>query len=215
MLMHCHCGTCGGSLDYESEHEGRVVPCPLCGQDTVLATAAQETETSTDPLPTPAAVAVGSATAKRRRRAYWVVMVLLALGYGWLAHDKDWGDLGGLLTIGYRESIHRLVPVGMLSPAGDRLALGYKTTRYSALLGTGLSDDGYVLLVESRPDEYFPLPADFERLQAEGALPMPLPAYRIPTYQYVLCYAFYWVVPPLVAVAWFFGRKPRKPAPPR
>ncbi len=136
-----------------------------------------------------------------------IVLVLLVAVLAWLADGKDWEDLGGLGRTGYRESVHRIAPVKLTSAAGENLALAYKTTRFSFVLGIYLHDGGYVLAVEGQPDKYYPLPQDLQSFQAEGTLPSPLPAYRIPTYQYVLCFSFWWVVLPLVAVSWVMRRR--------
>lgn len=201
------CSTCGGLLEFDSEHAGLVVTCPLCGQETKLLDAGQAVPVPPDSLPERPKVTAGRRVKDRSGCGCLLLMLALGLGFAWLTDGKDWADLGGLGRIGYCESIHRLAPVGFLSRDGDVLTLAYKTTRFSALLGVYLHDDGYVMAVESREGGYLPLPENYQKLQAEGLMPSPLPTYRIPAYQYVLCYAFWWVVLPLVAVSWVLNRR--------
>ncbi len=194
-------------MEFDSEHAGQVVSCPLCGRGTELCPAEATVPPPTAP-PDPASAKPALSPAGNRTGCVYLLILAGLVGvYAWLTDGKDWADLGGLGRFGWRERIYPIAPVKVVGAEGETLALAHKTTRFSLLLGIYLRDDGYVLAVEGQPGKYYPFPEDPQPFQAAGNLPSPLPAYRVPIYQYVLSFAFWWVVLPLVAVGWVMRRR--------
>jgi hypothetical protein len=83
-------------------------------------------------------------------------------------------------VFGNGETVRFVANTTITAPDGARLYLGRKITTHSFLLPYSATDDGYVLGVSGDSKRYFPLPAgaQLEKLQLQGALPKPLPAWE-------------------------------------
>lgn len=94
---------------------------------------------------------------------------------------------------GSDERIFFVANVEAKGPNGERLILAYKTTTHNFLLGTSVSDDGYVLAVVGERDKYYRMPtgAELERLQSQGFLPRPLPPYSLNLFDYFFGYSLW------------------------
>jgi hypothetical protein len=99
---------------------------------------------------------------------------------------------------GKEEKLHCIVDVPIKGGKDEELCVAYKTTMYAVFAPAYFRDDGYVLAVKGGGNGYYPCPqgAELAQLQAEGALPDPLPAYRVP----MLDYAFGYLLWPALAV---------------
>ncbi|MEJ7733847.1 MAG: hypothetical protein WKG00_32215 [Polyangiaceae bacterium] len=106
----------------------------------------------------------------------------------------------GKMLFGMRETLVCLQNIEQRSPDGEPLCLAYKTTGYFVVAGVYFRDDGYTLALRSE-DRFIDVPPEaLQALQAEGALPTPLPAYSVPLHEYAFGYSL-WLVVALV-IAW-------------
>jgi hypothetical protein len=118
---------------------------------------------------------------------------------------------------GNSEDINFIQDVGVTGPKGEKLFLAYKTSTFNFVAGANITDDGYVLGVKGDSKRYFHMPtgAEFDRLQASGLLPKPLPPYKLSFFDYLMGYLL-WVITLIIGlwylVAWL--RKRGKPADP-
>ncbi|MBY0532641.1 MAG: hypothetical protein K2P86_11790 [Xanthobacteraceae bacterium] len=118
------------------------------------------------------------------------------------------------IKFGSDETIRFVANVKATGPGGERLFLAHKITTHFFLLGTSVSDDGYVLaIVGEGGKKYYRLPAgaELERLQAQGLLPHPLPPYSLNFFDYLFGYSL-WIfiasIPFWASFLWF--RKMRR-----
>lgn len=86
----------------------------------------------------------------------------------------------GKLLFGDSESIRFVANTTLRDSNGAQLFLGRKITTQAFLLPYTFNDDGFVLGVSGDSSRYFPMPdrPELERLQHEGVLPTPLPAWK-------------------------------------
>src|SRR4051812_13739050 len=100
----------------------------------------------------------------------------------------------GKMFFGKDETLVCLRDVDFKASDGAQLCLGHKFTKTFFVAGLYLKDDGYVLKVRSS-DTYYPLDdAKVRALQAEGAIPTPLPAYSIPLIEYAFGYSLWLII---------------------
>ena len=138
------------------------------------------------------------------RRGIGFVLVLLLMVFAGQA--RAWTPFGTV------EHITPIEDVGLKTPGGDPLYLGYKTSTVYFLGGVYVSDDGYVLGLRSEPKHYVDMPpaamlADFQK---QGALPDPLPPYHLDVSDYLWGYSLWIVLVPLVAgyLYWLLAIRP-------
>ncbi|MBX3188253.1 MAG: hypothetical protein KF819_14630 [Labilithrix sp.] len=112
--------------------------------------------------------------------------------------------------VGKQEVVRCIVDVPLEGEHGEALCVAYKTTTFWVGAGAYLRDDGYVARPRAESTKYYPLTADQIALyQSEETLPTPLPAYRLPTADYVWGYSLWWLL--AVSVAWaLIGRAIRE-----
>jgi hypothetical protein len=129
------------------------------------------------------------------------------------------GEARAWTPFGTVEHTTRLQDVTLTTPDGEALYLGHKTSTVYFILGVYISDDGYVLGLQSNPKHYVDMPppnmlADF---QSKGQLPAPLPSYRLGVGDYLAGYSLWIVAVPLIVAYLFFhfavrlGRRRRRP----
>jgi hypothetical protein len=102
----------------------------------------------------------------------------------------------GTLLFGNEDAITCIQHVEVKGPSDESLCLAYKTTKTFFGAGVRITDDGYVLGVESsgKVTSFLKLdPAELERLQTASLLPRPLPAYRISWPEYAFGYSL-WII---------------------
>ncbi len=140
------------------------------------------------------------------RRAIGFLLTLLVVAFA--GEARAWTPFGTV------EHISRMEDVGLTTPAGDALFLGYKTSTVYFLLGVYVANDGYVLGLRSNPKHYVDMPppdvlADFQK---KGLLPAPLPPYSLGFGDYLKGYSLWIVVVPLLAayVAAFVAIRSRR-----
>ena len=116
--------------------------------------------------------------------------------------------------IGTKYKYQRLMELSAKGPNGEALALGYETATHS--FGVPYNMTGaYVLVVRgggrdanSRPiDVYDTLPEEkIAQMQRAGALPNPLPPYRITIVDYLGGYVLWWAFPLTFVFIWIFSK---------
>ena len=118
-----------------------------------------------------------------------------------------------LVQFGTQETTHILQDVRLKGAQGEQLYLGYMTRTQSFLLPMYVSDAGYVLGIKGDRERYFKMPAGAElaRLQQAGALPKPLPPYRLTVGDYVMGYLL-WIVLALFGIGFAIYLLLRTPA---
>ena len=101
----------------------------------------------------------------------------------------------GVLRFGMQEDIHFLQDVRLKGPRGQPLSLNYITRTRYFLAPIYVTAGGYALAIKGDRERYWNLPtgAELARLQQSGALPNPLPPYRLTVGNYVMGY-FLWVM---------------------
>ena len=121
-------------------------------------------------------------------RCLFAVLAILALS----ATQAD--ARRGVLQFGMQEDVHFLQNIRLKGPRGQMLYLGYITRTQNFFLPIYVTDGGYALATGDR-EGYFPVPtgAELARLQEAGALPNPLPPYRLTVGNYVMGY-FLWMM---------------------
>ena len=86
----------------------------------------------------------------------------------------------GTLLFGRDETITCIEHVKVTGQHSEPLCIAYKTTKLFVGAGVYVSDDGYVLGVESNSKSFYKLDAaEIQRLQGASMLPTPLPQYSI------------------------------------
>ena len=113
----------------------------------------------------------------------------------------------GKLMFGTDEKIECIQNVGVTGGDGEPLCLAYKTRKVFFGAGVWLHDDGYVLRNATNANSYYPWPdaAQVEKWQSMQLLPVPLPTYSIPWYEYAFGYSLWLIVLALGAWAMFRG----------
>jgi hypothetical protein len=91
---------------------------------------------------------------------------------------------------GKEEKLQCIVDVPLKGPKDEALCVAYKTTVYAVFAPAYFHDDGYVLALKDRGNDYYPMPegTELSALQASGSLPSPLPPYQIPLFDYAFGY---------------------------
>jgi hypothetical protein len=111
--------------------------------------------------------------------------------------------LAGKVMFGESESIRFVSATTLKGPNDAPLFLGRKITTQAFLLPYTARDDGFVFGVSGDSNRYIPLPsgAELERLQRDGFLPNPLPAWEFGWVDWLFAHAL-WV---LIAgsIAWY------------
>lgn len=97
------------------------------------------------------------------------------------------GEARAWTPFGTQETIHKIADVELKGPDGVALFLGYKTSINYFLGGMSVSDDGYVLGLQSDKARFLdmPPPDKLAEFQAEGLLPNPLPGYSLSLGDYI------------------------------
>jgi hypothetical protein len=113
------------------------------------------------------------------------------------------------MLFGSEETIHCIHDLPIPGPKGEQVCLGHKITVTWVGAPAFVTDDGYVL-ARSNLGEYYPLPKELiGKLQAEGALPTPLPRYSISVGEYVLGYSLWWILPVVILASVITRRRLR------
>ena len=112
--------------------------------------------------------------------------------------------IGGLF--GKSERIHKITDVDIKGANGEDLYLAHKTTSLYIFMGAYMTDDGYVLGVKGSINTYYDLDEEqIKKFQANGALPTPLPPYKIEFTEWLWGYAL-WILLAVLAIIWFFPK---------
>lgn len=99
------------------------------------------------------------------------------------------------MMFGKDETLKCIQPITLKGPQGEALCLGHKFSKRFFIAGVYLQDEGYVLGLQQDTSRFFPLTEPYKaELQASGVLPTPLPAYSIPTIEYVFGYSLWLVI---------------------
>ncbi|GEM_PF-332153 len=103
------------------------------------------------------------------------------------------GSASAGLKFGTDESIRFVANITLKGPAGERLYLARKITTKSFLLPYTVKDDGFVIGISGESKKYFPMPQGERllKLQEEGYLPNPLPAYTLETLDWAFGHALW------------------------
>lgn len=117
------------------------------------------------------------------------------------------------LHFGPDESLHVIAETRLLD-GSKPLSLCYKTYTYFVLAGVYTTDE-YVLCEGGTSKRYAPLPRGDElaKLQQQGLLPSPLPAYTRPTLDYVFGYSLWLLIVGVAAWTYFETRRSKVGAP--
>ncbi len=111
----------------------------------------------------------------------------------------------GTLLFGTDDTITCIQHLEIKGPDNESLCLAHKFSKLFIGAGVKLSDDGYVLAVDSNKGKvttYFKLDAaKIKELQSTAALPNPLPSYQIPWFEYAFGYSL-WIVLVITAI-WY------------
>ena len=112
---------------------------------------------------------------------------------------------------GKDETVHYLQDINITSQNKEALFLGYKTSTLFVVAGVSITDDGYVFGLRSDHSKYIETsPEEIAIFQKSGLLPDPLPPYKISTFEYLVGYSL-WIVLPFIAtfylIAWRRKRK--------
>ncbi len=112
----------------------------------------------------------------------WVLLCLIVL----LSTGQV--QAGGMM-FGTDETIHVIQPT-----KNPKYELGYKTSIYFFIAGCYVKDEGYALREVGDTKSYISLTdADIRKLQQEGMLPNPLPAYSLSFWDYLFGYSN-WII---------------------
>jgi len=138
-------------------------------------------------------------------RRIWFPVVVMAL----LLVPFAQADAGSI-RFGKDERIRFVQDTTLKSPKGEALYLGRMIRTQNFVAGYSLEDAGLVLGVKGASSKYYGMPVGEElaRLQRDGLLPNPLPAYKPGFLDYVIGYSLWWVL--AIAIGWFvFGPRRR------
>lgn len=106
----------------------------------------------------------------------------------------------GKMIFGLDDSLHKLQPVDITGPAGEKLELSYLIQTRFFIAGVYLKDKGYVLSNTDENGSYYPLSdSDINKFQKDGLLPSPMPSYEIGLVEYAIGYSL-WLVIVIVAL---------------
>lgn len=118
------------------------------------------------------------------KRLYFI-LVLVAISMSMPAHSRE-------MMFGDVDKIHKIQDVNFKGPKGESLYLGHRTTTKYFILGIYLTDQGYVLADRDSQTYYYSLDNKvIASLQAEGALPNPLPKYEVNVFEYLGGYSLW------------------------
>ncbi len=131
------------------------------------------------------------------RDAMRLVLILFLVAFA--GEARAWTPFGTV------ENITPIEDVTLVTPAGDALYIGHKTSTVYFLLGVFVHDDGYVLGLQSHTKHYvdMPPPAMVADFQKQGQLPDPLPPYHLGFVDYLKGYSLWIVLVPAV-IAYFY-----------
>ncbi len=109
----------------------------------------------------------------------------------------------GSMHFGEKETIKRIEDTNLKGPKGEALFIGHKYSQYFFILGANFTDQGYVLGIKG-VESYYPMPEGekLTALQKIGALPTPLPPYKIEPIEYIMGYSLYILI--LIIGGWAF-----------
>ena len=100
----------------------------------------------------------------------------------------------GAMMFGDDDHIHAIRDIELKSPDNQTMQLAHRVTLHFFVAGIYASDKGYVLIEKGKTDQYFELTPDLlKTYQADGTLPIPLPAYSIPVWDYLFGYSL-WII---------------------
>ncbi|MCR9226808.1 MAG: sel1 repeat family protein [Flavobacteriaceae bacterium] len=112
--------------------------------------------------------------------------------------------VGGLF--GKSERIQKIADVDIKGANGEDLYLAHKTTSLFIFMGVYMTDDGYVLGVKGSMDMYYPLNGEqTKNFQTSGALPVPLPPYKIEFTEWLWGFSL-WILLAVLTAIWFFPK---------
>ena len=110
------------------------------------------------------------------------------------------------LLFGSQDDLNCIVDIPLKGANSEALCLGFRVTLHFVGAGIYTSDEGYILRPLNDSKSYYPMPTgqDLLAYQREGMIPDPLPAYSVPTWDYVFGYSL-WII--LAAIAAWAGIK--------
>jgi hypothetical protein len=110
------------------------------------------------------------------------------------------------LRFGEDHRVSRIMDIDLEGPEGEDLYLGHLIKTQFFLLGVYVEDSGYAFGIVGENEGYYPFPDEklIKKLQVEGALPDPLPAYKLELLDYLFGYSL-WLL--LLGVGIWFGVK--------
>ena len=105
------------------------------------------------------------------------------------------GEARAWTPFGTVEHVNPIQDVGLTTPDGDPLYLGYKTSTVYFIGGVYVHNDGYVLGLKSVSKRYVDMPPPdlLASFQKQGKLPDPLPPYHLGVVEYLKGYSL-WIV---------------------
>lgn len=116
----------------------------------------------------------------------------------------------GTFYFGKQETLRCIEDVKFTEHPGEPLCLAHKFTTQYFIAGVYLHDDGYVLAVKPKLENFYPLSeAGIATLQHEGKLPATLPSYSISAGDYVMGYLL-WPMLAFLAFLALLGRRARQ-----
>lgn len=111
------------------------------------------------------------------------------------------------MMFGEDDNIYAIQDVELTSPNNQPMQLAHRVTNHFFIGGIYSSDNGYVLIEKGGKDEYWTLTEnEILQYQADGFLPTPMPAYKIPFWDYLFGYSL-WLIIAGVAAYYFIKDK--------
>ena len=143
------------------------------------------------------------------KRSIGFVLALFLLAFA--GEARAWTPFGTV------EHVSPIQDVGLTTPDGEPLYLGYKTSTVYFLGGVFVHNDGYVLGLKSVSKRYVDMPPPdlLASFQKQGKLPDPLPPYHVGVDEYLAGFSLWIVVILGVAGYLVISRQIRPPRRPR
>ncbi len=120
-------------------------------------------------------------------RTRGIVLAMVLVLFGFAGEARAWTAFGTV------EDIHPIENVGLTGPDGEALFLGYKTSTVYFIGGAWITDDGYILGLQSDHSRILDMPTGetLAGFQKQGLLPDPLPGYSVGFLAYLKGYSLW------------------------
>ncbi len=119
-------------------------------------------------------------------------LIIVLLAFTRLAH-------AGAMMFGTDDNIHPITDVSVTGPEGQPMQLAHRVSLHFFVAGIYTTDEGYVLVEKGKTDLYYTLtPELIAEYQASNSVPNPLPAYKIPLWDYLFGYSLWLIVASLI-----------------